>query len=147
MKVILLKDVSKIGKKYEVKDVADGHALNFLIPQKSAEAATPGALKRLETKKAEEAVLRAKEEQVLSKNLKEIDGKSIELKRKVNEKGHLFAALHENEVAELIKEKLNVPVSGSYIVFEKPIKESGEHTISVKVGTNTATFKLMVVGE
>jgi len=53
MKVILNKDIPKVGKKYEVKNVADGHALNFLIPHGLAVAATAGALKKLEIIKSQ----------------------------------------------------------------------------------------------
>ncbi len=51
MKVILLKDVQALGRKFDIKDVADGHASNFLLPKKLAEMATEKALKRLEEMK------------------------------------------------------------------------------------------------
>ena len=52
MRVIFLKDVPKIGKKFEIKNISDGHALNFLIPQGAVKIATPDAVKNVEALKA-----------------------------------------------------------------------------------------------
>ena len=79
MKVALLKDVPGLGKKNDVKDVSDGYALNLLIPRRLAEAATTGVITRVEiSKKAEETEKLIKED-LLSKNLHTIDGKTVEI--------------------------------------------------------------------
>ena len=71
MKVILLQDVRKIGRKHEVKDVSDGYARNFLFPAKLAEPASPGALKKL----AELEAARDREDAELRSRLAEISRK------------------------------------------------------------------------
>jgi large subunit ribosomal protein L9 len=147
MKVILNADVAKLGKKYEVKDVSDGYALNTLIPKGLVEVATPASLRSLETKKAAVQASQARMEEVIVKNLKAIHGKVFEMKEKVNEKGHLFAAIHLDQVSALIKAKTNVELPSSYLSVEKPIKESGDHEITIKVGKESATFTLKVVSE
>src|SRR3990167_742911 len=79
MKIILLEDVKKIGKKFDVKDVSDGYAKNFLFPKGLAEVATPSALKELEKKKTE----MEKEDRELMKHLDEVA-------RKINERSLEF---------------------------------------------------------
>lgn len=147
MKVILTADVAKLGKKYDVKDVSDGHALNMLIPKGVVEVATPSALKRLELKKKELEASKARQDEVISKSLKSIHGKTFEMKHKVNEKGHLFAAIHLDEVGSLIKSKTNVELPASYLHVAKPIKEAGDHEVTVTVGKETAVFNLKISAE
>lgn len=144
MKVILLKDVAKIGRKYDVKDVASGFGLNFLIPQGSAKLATPEALKKIEVLKAEVDAERKIHEDLLAKNLHEVDEKQVVLKAKINDKGHLFAALHATDISAAIKESIGADISPEFIVLEHPIKEAGEHNIEVRASGKKATIKLLV---
>lgn len=139
MKIILLKDVQKIGKKYETKDVADGFAVNSLIPRKLAIAATPEATKRIALEIAREAGERKVQDELISKQLKDIDGKTIVYKGKTNDKGHLFAGLHAKEIAELAHFR------PEDIVLDKPLKEAGDHQIKIKVADKSATFTLSIV--
>ena len=147
MKVILNVDVAKLGKKYEVKNVSDGHALNMLIPRGLVEVATPASLKALESKKAAVEAAEKRMEEVIVKSLKTIHGKVFEMKEKVNEKGHLFAAIHLDQVSELVKAKTHVELPSTYLHVEKPIKEAGDHEITIKVGKETATFTLKILAE
>ena len=147
MKVILNVDVAKLGKKYEVKNVSDGYALNTLIPKGLVEVATPSSLKSLEVKKAAVQASQKRMEEVIVKNLKAIHGKVFEMKEKVNEKGHLFAAVHLDQVSALIKTKINIELPANYLHTEKPIKESGDHEVTVIVGKESTTFTLKVVAE
>lgn len=147
MKVILNVDVAKLGKKYEVKNVSDGHALNLLIPKGLVEVATPASLKALEAKKVSVQASLQRMEDVIVKNLKSIQGKVFEMVQKVNEKGHLFAAIHLDQVSELIKKMSHVELPSAYLHVEKPIKEAGDHEITIKVGKDTATFTLKIVAE
>lgn len=147
MKIILLKDVAKIGRKYDVKDVSDGYALNFLIPEGKAKAATPEALKKIEALKAELDAERKVHEDLLAKNLHEIDGKEVLLTAKVNNKGHLFAALHATDVAIAIKGSVGTDIAPEFIVMDHNIKEAGEHKIEIKAGGKSAKVKLVVEAE
>lgn len=147
MKVILNADVAKLGKKYEVKNVSDGYALNTLIPKGLVEVATPASLKSLESKKAAVLATQARMEEVIVKNLKAIHDKIFEMTQKVNEKGHLFAAIHLDQVGALVKSKTNIELPSSYLSVEKPIKEAGDHEVTVKVGKESATFNLKILAE
>lgn len=147
MKIILLKDVKKIGKKYEIKDVADGHALNMLIPGKMAIPATTGNIKMIEVKKGSDLFETAKTEAEFQKVLTDIKGINIEMKGKVNDKGHLFAGIHKTEISEAVKKQKGINLSAEHMILEKPIKEVGEHAINVKIGDREVAFKLVIKGE
>lgn len=144
MKIILLKDVKKIGKKYEVKDVADGYALNMLIPNGLAIPATSGNVNMVEVRKKKDALETAKTDAELQKALNEVKGIAIEISGKVNDKGHLFAGIHKPEIIEAVKKQKGVNISAEHITLDKPIKEVGDHAVTVKVGDKEAAFKLVI---
>lgn len=139
-----MKDVAKIGKKYDVKDVADGYALNFLIPHGRAKVATAEALKKIDALKAELDAERKVQEDLIAKNLHEIDGKEVRLAAKVNEKGHLFAALHATDIVAAVKDSLGADVAPDFIAMNGHIKEAGEHAIEIKAAGKSAKIKLVV---
>lgn len=147
MKVVLLKNVAKVGNKFDVKNVADGYALNFLIPNGLAEAATASVLKRVEVLKKEIAADLKIKEDLLLKNLKDIGGVVLNIKGKANAKGSLFAGIHKEELSKEIKEQTRLDIDPSFIDLEKPIKEVGDHEVTVKVSDKTVKFKVVVVKE
>src|SRR3990167_7328735 len=104
MKVILLQDVNKLGKKYEVKNVSDGHARNFLIPKGFVKPATKEALEWLEIqkemiKKNEEDDLKQAETQASS-----IDGMELMIPVKVGNEGEMFESINSQKISERFKE-------------------------------------------
>ncbi len=144
MKVILLKDVAKLGRKYDVKEVSSGHAINLLIPQGLVVSATPEALKRFELEKAKMVGEKKVHEDLLAKNIKDLEDVTLKISGKANEKGHLFAGIHKEEiVAELLKQT-QLRVDPTFIVMEHPLKEVGEFVIEVKGGGKTAKLKVVV---
>ncbi|MDP2788466.1 MAG: 50S ribosomal protein L9 [bacterium] len=144
MKIIFLHDVPRVGKKYEVKEVNDGYAMNFLIPRKLAETATSKALLNLEMQKKEIAIEREVQEELLNKNLEEIKGKTITLREKADERGHLFAQIHKKEVVEAMKTQHRADIGEEFIVLEKPIKAVGEFEVLIEIKGKKSSFKLIV---
>jgi large subunit ribosomal protein L9 len=144
MKVIFLHDVPKVGKKYDTKEVNDGYAVNFLLPRKLAVTATPKALAELQMTKKEIAIEREVQESLLNKNLESIKGKTVTIKGKTNELGHLFSAIHKKEIIEAMKKQQNVDIGDEFIILEKPIKEAGEHEIQILIKGKKSSFKLVV---
>jgi large subunit ribosomal protein L9 len=141
MKIVLLKDIHGLGKKYEAVIVADGFALNNLIPKKEAVFATDSVIAQYaKIKEAEGEHRRVKEEEVV-KNLDSIISKTYEVSAKANEQGHLFAALHKEQLADVLN------VDSHFIVMDKPIKEVGEHEVTLKVRDIEKVVKVTVVGE
>jgi len=132
MKVILLKDVEKLGKAGEVKKVSDGYARNFLIPRGLAVLATEGELKKLEQRQKIESE-KAKEELELYQELaSNLDGLELEIPVKVSEDGKLFGAITSSKVCECLKEK-KFDVKPKQIKLEKAIKEIGEYDATVEL--------------
>ena len=143
MRVIFLQDVPRVGKRHEVKDVNDGYAMNFLLPRKLAEVATPKNLAELERRKKEIVVEKEIQAELLEKNLEELKDKIVHIQAKADDKGHRFARIHKKEIAEaLARERMQV--SEEYIDLEKPLKTLGEFEIQVKVGEKKSSFKLIV---
>ncbi len=137
MKVILLKDVAKLGRQYEIKEVSSGHAINLLIPQGLALSATPDAVKRLEVKKKQADAERKIHEDLLVMNIKGLDGKTITIAGKANEKGHLFAGLHREAIAAELQKQTELQIDPSFIQIDHPLKEVGEHIVEVKAPAST----------
>jgi large subunit ribosomal protein L9 len=144
MKVIFLQDVQRVGKKHDLKEVNDGYAMNFLIPRKLAELATPRATAELEKRKKNIQIEREVQEGLLMKNLEEIKGKAIIIKGKANEKGSLFSAIHKKEIIEEMKKQNHADIAEEFIVLEKPIKEIGEFEIPIEIKHKKSSFRLKV---
>ncbi|MEW5907668.1 MAG: 50S ribosomal protein L9 [Patescibacteria group bacterium] len=132
MKVILLQDVPRVGRKYEVKNVNDGYARNFLIPKKLVVIATTANVQAIEKKKKQIAEERAIQEDILTKNIESLDGIKITYKTKANEKGHLFAAIQPEQISKILKEQHHIDIPSEIIELEHPIKSIGEYRIKVR---------------
>ena len=146
MKVIFLKDVPRVGKKYDMKEVNDGYATNFLLPRKLAEVATAGAVARLALRQKEIKVEREVQEDLLMKNLEEIKNKVVHLKAKADEKGHLFSGIHGKEIVEAMASEHHATISEEFLVLPKPIKEVGEFEIPILIKNKKSAFRLVVEG-
>lgn len=144
MKVIFLKDVPRIAKRHDIKEVKNGYAENFLFPNKLAIQATEKNLFLFEKRQKEIVVDREVQEDLLKKNLEEIKDKVINIKSKANEKGYLFSAIHKKEILEEMKKTHRIEISEESIVLEKPIKEIGEFEIPIQIKNKKSSFKLLV---
>lgn len=131
MKIILLKDVEKLGKKDEIKNVADGYARNFLIPKKLAVLATENELKKLEARKKIEAQKAEEELKIYQEIASNIDGIELEIPAKVSEDGRLFGAITAARISDLLKQK-NFDIGPKQIKIDKPIKELGEYEATIE---------------
>lgn len=148
MQVILLTDVAKIGRKYEVKQVADGYARNFLFPRKLAEPATPQKIKMLEGRQQAHEAERAMHEELLQKSLDSLKEKHVVIARKANEQGHLYQGISAVELYDTLKNEYKVELgSADAIKLTAPIKELGEHTIQIMIGEKEGSFTLTIKGE
>lgn len=147
MKVILLQDIEDLGKKYEIKEVKDGHARNLLLPKKMARPATKEALKWLNDRKEiidKEIEEDLKKEQAIAS---ELDGIEVNIAVKVGEEGQFFESINTQKISERLKE-MGFEIKKSQIKLESPIKELGEFPININLNHNLeAEIKLIVLAE
>jgi large subunit ribosomal protein L9 len=145
LKVILLKDVPKLGSKGAVCDVADGFGKNYLIPRGLAQVATESAIANLnyhlEISDKKSAKAKAKAEELKTA----FEHKTIEIAAKAGSTGTLFGSVTNEAIAKVIKRELKVVVDRHDIHIENPIKTCGMHTVKVRLHHDvTADLKVEV---
>ena len=145
MKVIFLKDVAKVGQHGKMKDVADGYALNFLIPRGLAIQATPDKVAAHLAAQKREGEAREQQNIMISESVHSLKGIRIEIHTKATEKGGLFKSITVVDIVKAIHEqrKVNIPVDT--IALTKPIKEVGEHNVKIAFGEVKAEVILAIV--
>lgn len=147
MKVILLKDVEKVGKKGDIKEVADGYARNFLIPEKLAVLASKSEIAKIEAQKETEAKQAEEELARYQEIATQMDGLELEISVKIDEDGKLFGAINASQVSEKLQEK-GFEIKKEQVKLEKAIKEIGEHEVTVELPHNLeARVKIIVTEE
>ena len=144
MKVILLQDVKKMGKKGEVINTSDGYARNYLFPRKLAEEATDANLHILNNKKENERKQKLAEIEAAQKVANELKGKEIKITTKLGENGKLFGAITSKDIAAEIKKQFKVEVDKKKIVMDT-IKVSGTYEIEVKLYPEVSTKMKVVI--
>ncbi|MDD3334958.1 MAG: 50S ribosomal protein L9 [Eubacteriales bacterium] len=144
MKVILLCDVKGSGKKDDVMNVSDGFARNYLFPRKWAVEATPGAVKEIERKRANELKLEQERREAAMKVADSLKGKVINMQVKCGDKGRLYGSITSQEIADALKAQHGVEVDKRKLECE-PIRQVGDVEISVGVYTGiSAPMKVHV---
>ncbi len=132
MKVLLIKDVYKLGRAGDVKKVADGYGRNFLIPQGLAMLATPGAIKtaeRIRSKAAERRSVLNDEMSVVAEALKKVH---IAFGARAGETGKLYGSITSQEIADAIQKKSGYTVKRQQLDMQ-PLRTLGEHSIHVRL--------------
>lgn len=147
MQVILLSDVTKVGKRYDIVDVAPGYARNFLFAQGLAEAVTKANAKRVAELTKKREVEKKKQEELLEKAFGKVKGAKVTITKKANEEGHLYAGITKEEIAEALGKAVGGSFVAEHVDLEKPIKEVGEFTVPVMLGDKSAEFTVVVVAE
>jgi len=132
MKVMLIKDVYKLGRAGDVKRVADGYGRNFLVPQGLAVLATPGALKQVERIKAQAEIRRTELNQELQGLADDITGVVLTFAAKAGETGKLYGSITTQNVADALQEKTRYEVKRHQIDMQ-PIRNLGEFTANVRL--------------
>lgn len=147
MKVILIKDVKGIGRAHETVETKDGHALNYLIPSKLAIPATLTAIKEAELRHKQAADRMEINSALLTQNISALAEAHIVIKVKANEKGHLYDAVGESDIAKAAKEQAHIDIPEDAIKLEKPIKELGTFDIPVATADTFGKFSITIEAE
>jgi large subunit ribosomal protein L9 len=144
MKVIFLSDVRNVGKKYEIKEVSDGYARNFLFQNKFAEPATASAVKRIESMKAEHE----KEDWELTAHLHTLAAKigntKLQFDLKADKDGVVFGSVNKESILKALRNHKLIGPERIDIDLKYPIKELGEYTVDIDFKKDV-TAKLGVI--
>lgn len=136
MKVILLQDVKKIGKKGEIKDVADGYARNFLLAKGLADLATPAIISKVQQENAKNKAQIALEREKIMKIAADLKKESFEIQARGKD-GKLFGSVGAKEISSALSAK-------GFAINEKTLghvalKEIGNHELKIKLGQGIET--------
>lgn len=144
MKVILKRDVKGLGREGEIKEVKDGYARNFLLPQKAAVVADLGAVKNWERHRTEreerERADRAAAEAVAAR----VNETKLEIPVKAGEKNRLFGSVTNREIADLLA-KEGIEVDRHNIHLREPIKTVGDHRVEVRLASGIDAHVMVTV--
>lgn len=133
MEVILNQDIKKLGKKGEVVSVAEGYARNYLLPRGMASEASKGRIKELARQKDALANQKQRQEEHARALGAKLASVRISLPAKVGEKGKLFGAISNKDIAGALQAMHGLDVDKKKIILKEPIKALGEYAVMVKL--------------
>ncbi len=153
MQVVLLKDFKALGKKGEVKEVKDGYAVNFLLPQNIADCATPETIKMARTVAEKSQKEKEKAKNSVQKIAQKVNGKKFRIAAKISSGGRLYASLPQSQIEDMLLKSWKATNSGISVKLDlpQPIHEVGKYPVDIElIGGKTsqkAEIILEVVGE
>ncbi|MFA5736748.1 MAG: 50S ribosomal protein L9 [Candidatus Paceibacterota bacterium] len=140
MKIILKRDVAKVGRKNEIKDVADGYARNNLIPQGLAVPATIENLAKVRDWEKGRKEVEIKIDSIFVTLQEKLANKKVKIKQKAGPEDHLFAGLREKDIAEFLTKETGLGINSEWVILPKPLKMLGEHKITLRKGESDFEF-------
>ena len=147
MKIILLDDVAKVGRRGEVRDVSDGYARNFLIPKKLALTATPGNLKGLDHIKKQQDAKAGRIKSDADGLRERIEALVYEVRRQASEEGKLFGSVTAQDLVDFL-EAHAIKIERRRIHLDEPIKALGESSVVIRIHPEvTAQLRVNVARE
>ena len=144
MKVILTKDVDKVGKSGEMKVVADGYATNFLIPQKLAVPASGGAYRAYQHDIASREEKRKREREEADIAATRIASTTLTMGVKVGEGGKLYGSITAKDIADALARR-GIDIDRHKIDLDEPLKSLGTYKVAIKVFSGMAPEVTVVV--
>lgn len=143
MNVILVQDIKNLGKKYDIKNVSDGYARNFLIPKGLAKISTEIEVKKIKKQKEETIFRQDKLKSVFEKTAEKLSGKEFHFYPEVGEKREVFSAIGKKDIKKAIDDFLTfIPADFKNEVFDKikinlsrSIKTLGNHQVEIEIGS------------
>lgn len=144
MEILLLEDITGIGKKNDLLVVGDGFALNFLLPQRKALVATPTVRRRYAEQIKRRAEEKERERQFQIHAAAAVSGKTVTFSKKASKSGKLYAAITEEQVSQALKDQHSLDVGVDLISIPTPIKTTGSFTALVTAGGSQQPISVVV---
>lgn len=145
MKVILVRDVARLGRRNEIKDVPDGHALNFLIPRKLAVIATPQEVKRLTEEVQKHTAAHGESVHAFLQACETLKSEPVTYEVEASEQGQLFKGINERDIALMLKERMGIVLHENTIKLPHHIKSVGTHEVHLSFEGHEGVCTLHVV--
>jgi len=148
MKVILQKEVEKLGAPGDIVEVKDGYARNYLIPRGMAMQATKGALQHAERVRKQHEGREAKALDEATAFAKRLEKTPVQVQAQAGEDGRLFGSVTAQQIAEAVQRSIGEEVDRHEIRLEEPIRSTGTHEVRVHVHPEVnATITVQVVAQ
>jgi large subunit ribosomal protein L9 len=147
MRVVLLKDLPGKGRAGEIKEVSNGYAKNFLLPQGLALAATPMVVNQVESRLQKE-----RKEEILNRDklvelAQKIEGRAISLKARAGTGERLFGSITAADIAEELSGAIGSIIDKKKIDIEKPLRQAGSYEVTVKLAGDLKPQITVVIEE
>lgn len=133
MKLLLRSDVSGVGKKGDVVEVADGYGRNYLVPKGLAMKATPGAEKQAGAMRRARSIKDAADRSAAEDIAKVLVPAIITIEARAGGEGKLFGSVTTNDVADAVEAQTGVVLDRKHLTIDEPIKTTGTHAVSAKL--------------
>ena len=147
MKIILLDDVTKVGRRGDVREVSDGYARNYLIPKKLALSATAGNLKNLDHIKTQQDAKASRIKADAEALRDRIEGLVYEERRQASEEGKLFGSVTAQDIVDFLTQH-TIQVERRRVTLDEPIKTLGETLVTIRLHQDvTARLRVNIVRE
>lgn len=144
MKVLLIKDVYKLGRAGDVKRVADGYGRNFLLPQGLAVLATPGAMKNVDHIRRQATARRAALNEEMSSVAEVLKDQMLTFSSKAGETGKLYGSITSQMIADALEQKTGAKIERRQIEME-PIRSLGEYNVHIRLTVDLVPVIKVVV--
>lgn len=139
MEIILLKDIEKLGYKHDIVDVKPGYGRNYLIPQGLAVNANAANRKKLETILAEEEAAESAKLDVYKEIAAKLEGQLLKIAVKAGTSGKIFGSVTNVQIANALKEQLDLDIERKKIVLAEEVKELGTYTADLLLHKDVKT--------
>ena len=144
MKIILLQDEKKLGKKGDIIEVSEGYARNYILPKKIGVEATPKNMNDLKLQKANASRIAQEQLEAAQAMAAELQAKQIIVKIKAGEGGKVFGSVSSKEIAAACKEQHGIEIDKKKILLPESLKSFGSYEVSIKLHPQV-TGKLTVM--
>lgn len=145
MKVILMEDIAKLGRRGEVREVAPGYARNYLLPRRLAEPATPANLRDIERLKRHREQEEGRKAEAVRDLAARIEGLTLTVPTQASEEGRLYGSVSAQDVAEFLAQQ-GIGVEKRRVLLDEPIKALGEYAVPIRLhGELTASLRVSVI--
>ncbi len=133
MKLILLENIKALGKKGDIKEVSDGYAINFLLPQQRAALATSLNINKEKNKINKKEETKQEVNNNYDKIIKVLNNTTISFRAKASDKEHLFKSVSKQDIIKYVKDNFNLILNEKWFNFNKGLKSLGKFPLSLNL--------------